>query len=330
MLRQSVVRLAKDPFKVLGLARSATKSEVKAKYRDLAKQYHPDNTQSGDSKMMEEINRAYNLLLKEGAYERLHTRALSNRSPNATRPFQGPHEVKQDQAADGAGGSGDTFADRRRSPLPFDNTGVENEVEDYAKVAALNPETERVTPEGKFMYQNRDTGEWTTLDKPLIRSESTRYGTFVNKQTDELYQEIREMMRKSEELHQQRTTADRMRDRFADGGNLPTNDMRILTLILIFSMYALYLAAKRTLSYGVHQRSKRSWYKEVRDNKVSYDELYDEVKDEIDLSVAAATLVYLAALKKKSLDDPVVDPCPEGYYNAIVAPRSHFAITPGV
>jgi len=77
MLRLTLALRAKDPFKALGLSRSATKPEVKAKYRDLAKQYHPDNTRTGDAKMIEEINRAYNLLLKEGAYERLHTKSMA-------------------------------------------------------------------------------------------------------------------------------------------------------------------------------------------------------------------------------------------------------------
>ena len=33
----------RDPYEVLGLPRNATKDQVKTKYRELAKKYHPDN-----------------------------------------------------------------------------------------------------------------------------------------------------------------------------------------------------------------------------------------------------------------------------------------------
>ena len=33
----------RDPYEVLGVPRGATKEQVKAAYRELAKKYHPDN-----------------------------------------------------------------------------------------------------------------------------------------------------------------------------------------------------------------------------------------------------------------------------------------------
>jgi curved DNA-binding protein CbpA len=33
----------RDPYEILGVPRSATKDQIKAKYRELAKKYHPDN-----------------------------------------------------------------------------------------------------------------------------------------------------------------------------------------------------------------------------------------------------------------------------------------------
>ncbi len=218
----------------------------------------------------------------------------------------------------------------RRAPFPFASAGVETEADDFVRMSGLDPETERLTPDGKFMYQNRDSGEWMSMDQPLIRTERRNYGSFAKRQTDEIYQEIRDMMEKADEKHRSRTAADRMRDRFADGGNLPSQDVRILCAMLLLLLGAIYLAFKRTFSYPTHQRSKRSWYGELRDNKLSFDELYDEIKPDLDLSVVAATLVFLAATRKKSLDDPIVKPVPEAFYNATVPPRSHFAITPGV
>ena len=56
-----------DPYKVLGVSRSATDEEIKDAYRKLAKKYHPDQyTESplkelADEKM-KEINEAYDTI----------------------------------------------------------------------------------------------------------------------------------------------------------------------------------------------------------------------------------------------------------------------------
>ena len=56
-----------DPYKVLGVSRSASEDEVKAAYRELVKKYHPDKYQNnplGDlaEEKMQEINEAYEAL----------------------------------------------------------------------------------------------------------------------------------------------------------------------------------------------------------------------------------------------------------------------------
>ena len=56
--------MANDPYKVLGLDRTATDEEVKKAYRELARKYHPDNyvnTPLADlaEEKMKEINEAY-------------------------------------------------------------------------------------------------------------------------------------------------------------------------------------------------------------------------------------------------------------------------------
>lgn len=54
----------KDPYSVLGVAKSATQDEVKKAYRKLAMQYHPDKNK-GDKKAedkFKEINAAYEVL----------------------------------------------------------------------------------------------------------------------------------------------------------------------------------------------------------------------------------------------------------------------------
>lgn len=56
----------RSPYEVLGVPTTATDDQIKAAYRKLAKQYHPDlNGGSAASEAkMKEINEAYNLLIK--------------------------------------------------------------------------------------------------------------------------------------------------------------------------------------------------------------------------------------------------------------------------
>lgn len=56
--------MARDPYTVLGVSKSASESEIKAAFRRLAKRYHPD-TNSADPKAQErfaEINAAYEIV----------------------------------------------------------------------------------------------------------------------------------------------------------------------------------------------------------------------------------------------------------------------------
>ena len=62
--------MANDPYKVLGIDRTATDEEVKKAYRELARKYHPDNyvnTPLADlaEEKMKEINEAYDTIQKQ-------------------------------------------------------------------------------------------------------------------------------------------------------------------------------------------------------------------------------------------------------------------------
>lgn len=67
----------RDPYEVLGVSRTASDSEIKKAYHDLAKKYHPDNYTDNPladlaSEKMKEINEAYDAIQKgrasQGSY----------------------------------------------------------------------------------------------------------------------------------------------------------------------------------------------------------------------------------------------------------------------
>ncbi len=59
-----------DPYEVLGVRRDATMEEIKARYKELARKYHPDKYGGNEladlaQEKMKEINEAYDAIFRE-------------------------------------------------------------------------------------------------------------------------------------------------------------------------------------------------------------------------------------------------------------------------
>ena len=83
-----------DPYSVLGVARTASESEIRAAYHALVAKYHPDRYQGNPledlaSEKLVAINRAYEIIsdpARRAAYDSGQSFATGNGQPYATAP----------------------------------------------------------------------------------------------------------------------------------------------------------------------------------------------------------------------------------------------------
>lgn len=99
--------MAKDYYRSLGVARNATKEEIKKAYRELAHKYHPDK--GGDAERFKEINEAYSILSndeKRSQYDQFG-HAFEGAGGGHQGGFQWPGGFRMDFGAEGMPGGGD-------------------------------------------------------------------------------------------------------------------------------------------------------------------------------------------------------------------------------
>ncbi|TSC75257.1 MAG: chaperone protein DnaJ [Parcubacteria group bacterium Gr01-1014_33] len=101
--------MTKDYYKVLGVARNATKEDIKKAYRSLAHKFHPDKT-GGDGERFKEINEAYQVLSddrKRGQYDQFG-QVFEGASTGAHQGgFEWPGGFRVDFGEDRPGGFGE-------------------------------------------------------------------------------------------------------------------------------------------------------------------------------------------------------------------------------
>lgn len=104
--------MAKDYYKILGIARNAAKDEIKRAYRALAHKFHPDK--GGDGERFKEVNEAYRVLSDDNKRSQYDQFGQVFEGAGGGGGFQGgfewPGGFKFDFGSEGAGGEFD-FSD---------------------------------------------------------------------------------------------------------------------------------------------------------------------------------------------------------------------------
>ena len=133
----------RDYYEILGVSRNASADEVKAAYRKLAKQYHPDvNKNPGAEEQFKEVNEAYAVLSdeqKRATYDRYGQAGLNGMGGGADFTDFGMADIFESFFGGGFGGAarGARRSPRRGTDLRYDLTiefeeaitGSEKEIE---------------------------------------------------------------------------------------------------------------------------------------------------------------------------------------------------------
>lgn len=158
----------KDYYKVLGLAQTASKAEIRAAYLKLAKQYHPDSPTGSEAKF-KELGEAWGVLGNESSraeYDSWKTHGQFRDFEQWNRP--------NDRSGYGAGQGS-------RQESPFDASWEEIFKQTQQNAQKRKPSGRKKTQYYEFfdprtgrrvIYSFSSTGEWQNAEKSQSKEES--------------------------------------------------------------------------------------------------------------------------------------------------------------
>lgn len=86
----SNLNFSKDYYKILGVQRTATKSEIRKAYLNLAKVLHPDSA-TGDEEKFKQLGEAYEVLSNENTRNQYNS-GFGKPKENTEKPYSKPKD----------------------------------------------------------------------------------------------------------------------------------------------------------------------------------------------------------------------------------------------
>ena len=130
--------MAKDPYKLLGVARSASDTEIRKAYRALAKKYHPDvNKDPKSQERFKEISAAYSLLSDKDMKKRYDSGQVDS-SGQQQNPFAGGFGGGRSPFGTGFGGMGGMGGQGRRASMGGMGGGQDDMAELFSSLFGMN------------------------------------------------------------------------------------------------------------------------------------------------------------------------------------------------
>ena len=150
-----IADFGKNYYKTLGVSKDATKEEITASYRRLAKENHPDFNPNADEEIIREINEAYDILsnqLQRSLYDRYCILDLDEESLD--NPYEGNNPFKDNENKN----ERKSFFGRLKNGFYYDGRSnfFDEELNNPYRDNSYNPEYQRVEDGKSAIYNELD------------------------------------------------------------------------------------------------------------------------------------------------------------------------------